>query len=115
LRRDYQQLVARDVEVVVVGPEDEATFANYWLQEALPYVGLPDPKGRVLSLYGQEVNWLRLGRMPAQVLIDKAGVVRYAHYGRSMRDIPAVEEVLAQVDALSPALDSEEYPLDAAC
>jgi len=33
--------------------------------------------------------------MPAQVLIDKAGMVRLAHYGNSMSDIPPNAEVLA--------------------
>ncbi|MEI2622953.1 MAG: hypothetical protein V9G23_02875 [Giesbergeria sp.] len=64
-------------------------------QEALPFIGLPDPKASVLKLYGQEVNLFKLGRMPAQVLIDKAGIARYVHYGHSMSDIPENEELLA--------------------
>jgi hypothetical protein len=30
LRQDYPQFVARDIEVVVVGPEDARAFADYW-------------------------------------------------------------------------------------
>jgi len=70
LRQDYQKFIARDVEVVVVGPENAKAFADYFEKESLPFVGLPDPKGSVLKLYGQEVNLFKLGRMPAQVLID---------------------------------------------
>jgi peroxiredoxin Q/BCP len=98
LRQDYPKFVARDVEVVVVGPEDASAFARYWKKESLPFVGLPDPDHGVLKLYGQEINLFKLGRMPAQVLIDKAGVARFVHYGHSMSDIPETEEILALVD-----------------
>ena len=73
LRQDYSQFAAYDIEVVVVGPEDANAFTDYFGKESLPFVGLPDPKASVLKLYGQEVNLFKLGRMPAQVLIDKAG------------------------------------------
>lgn len=43
LRQDYAQFVARDIEVVVVGPENAKAFADYFAKEALPFVGLPDP------------------------------------------------------------------------
>jgi len=45
-------------------------------------------------LYGQEVKLLKFGRMPAQILIDMQGIVKYAHYGQSMSDIPANEKIL---------------------
>ncbi len=101
LRHDYDQFVSRDVAVVVIGPEDANGFAAYWQKESLPFIGLPDPKASVLKLYGQEVNLFKLGRMPAQVLVDKAGVARYVHYGHSMSDIPGNEEILALVDEIN--------------
>lgn len=101
LRQDYAQFVARDIEVVVVGPEDARAFAAYFVKESLPFIGLPDPKSSVLKLYGQEVNLFKLGRMPAQVLIDKAGVARYVHYGHNMTDIPKNEELLALGDEIN--------------
>jgi peroxiredoxin len=100
LRQDYPEFVARDTEVVVVGPEDARAFAAYWQKESLPFVGLPDPKHSVLKLYGQEVKLFKFGRMPAQVLIDKAGVARFVHYGHSMSDIPPNEEILALIDEI---------------
>ena len=101
LRQDYSQFTARDIEVVVVGPEDAKAFAAYFEKESLPFVGLPDPKAGVLKLYGQEVNLFKLGRMPAQVLIDRAGVARYVHYGHNMSDIPENEELLALGDEIN--------------
>lgn len=101
LRQDYPQFVARDIEVVVVGPEDARAFAAYWQKESLPFIGLPNPTHSVLKLYGQEVDLFKLGRMPAQVLIDKAGVARFVHYGHSMSDIPKNEEILALGDEIN--------------
>jgi peroxiredoxin len=96
LRQGYGEFVARDIEVVVVGPENAETFANYW-----PFVGLPDPKHAVLKLYGQEVNLFKLGRMPAQVVVDKGGVARYVHFGHDMSDIPTNEEILTSIEELN--------------
>ena len=101
LRHDYAQFVARNVEVVVVGPEDARAFAAYWQTESLPFIGLPDPKHSVLKRYGQEVKLFKFGRMPAQVLIDKAGIARFVHYGHSMSDIPKNEEILALADEIN--------------
>jgi len=101
LRQDYQQFIARDVEVIVVGPEDAKAFAAYFEKESLPFIGLPDPKASVLKLYGQKVNLFKLGRMPAQVLVDKAGMARFVHYGHSMSDIPANEELLSLAEELN--------------
>ncbi len=104
LRHDYSEFETRDVAVVAVGPEDADAFAKYWEKESLPFVGLPDPTHSVLKLYGQQVKLFKLGRMPAQVLIDKAGVARYVHYGHSMSDIPENAEILGLVDELNAAV-----------
>ena len=103
LRQDYERFQARDAEVVVVGPEGPEAFARYWDSERLPFVGLPDPGHTVLKRYGQEVSLFKLGRMPAQVLIDRQGQVRFVHYGHSMRDIPPNVELLALLDGLDDA------------
>ena len=49
LRQEYSQFTARDIEVVVVGPEDAKAFAAYFTKESLPFTGLPDPKSSVLN------------------------------------------------------------------
>jgi len=101
LRQDYQEFTARQTEVIVIGPEDKAAFKEFWGQQSLPFIGLPDRKAIVLKRYGQEVNLFKLGRMPAQVIVDKKGVVRYAHFGQSMSDIPENRELLAIIDELN--------------
>jgi peroxiredoxin Q/BCP len=101
LRQDAEKFTERNAEIVVVGPEGASAFASYWEKEKLPFVGLPDPKNSVLKKYGQEVRLFKLGRMPAQVIVDKQGVARYVHYGHSISDIPPNGELLELLDTLN--------------
>lgn len=101
LRQDYDQFVARQAEIIVVGPENAQAFAVYWQKNNLPFIGLPDPTSSVLKLYGQEVNLFKLGRMPAQVIVDRQGIARYVHYGHSMSDIPPNTELLEILDTIN--------------
>jgi peroxiredoxin Q/BCP len=39
--------------------------------------------------------------MPAQVLVDRQGTARFVHYGHSMSDIPANDEILALIDEIN--------------
>jgi peroxiredoxin Q/BCP len=101
LRQDYKDFVDRQCQIVVVGPESAPSFAAYWRDNDLPFIGLPDPAASVLKLYCQEVNLFKLGRMPAQVLIDRMGTARFAHYGSTMADIPSNREMLDLLDGLN--------------
>ena len=47
--------------------------------------------------YGQRVRLLRLGRLPSQLIIHKAGAIRSRHDGRSMSDIPGNRGVLTEL------------------
>ena len=100
LRLDYSEFIKRQTRVIVIGPENADAFKSFWLKHDLPFIGLPDPKGSVLKLFGQEINLFKMGRMPAQVIVDKAGIARYAHYGHSMSDIPENSEILKLLDEL---------------
>jgi peroxiredoxin Q/BCP len=101
LRQAYQEFVARDAEVVVVGPDSASAFKDFWQREDIPFVGLADPTHTVAQRYGQEVKLLKFGRMPAMMVVDKAGQVRYMHYGDAMSDIPPNAQILALLDELN--------------
>jgi peroxiredoxin Q/BCP len=100
LRQGFEGFTQRGAEVVVVGPEGREAFADYWEKHDLPFIGLPDPEHSVLKLYGQEVKIFKFGRMPAQVVVDRGGRVRYVHYGHSMGDIPSNAEIWGILDTL---------------
>ena len=90
LRQESDRLAKLDIEVLVVGPENSDAFRKYWQKESLPFTGLPDPDHSVMKLYGQKVRIFKLGRMPAQMLIDKSGILKFVYYGHSMSDIPDI-------------------------
>lgn len=100
MRQDYAQFVQRETEIIVVAPDDRATLAQYWEQEQLPFPGLADPNHTVANLYRQEVNLLKLGRMPALLIVDKEGRVRFQRYGSAMSDIVPNDQVLKLLDKL---------------
>lgn len=104
LRQDFSEFQKRDTQVIVAGPEDAKAFEAYWAEHELPFIGLPDPKASVLKLYGQEVNLFKLGRMPAQVIVDKTGVARFVHYGHSMSDIPENDELFQLLDKIQTTI-----------
>jgi peroxiredoxin Q/BCP len=101
LRQGHDEFGKRETAIVVVGPEDAQAFGRYWADNHLQFLGLPDPEHRVLKLFGQEVKLFKFGRMPAQVLVDKSGMVRFVHYGHDMSDIPTNAEILEAIDELA--------------
>ena len=104
LRQDYQEFVDRQTEVIAIGPEDDKTLSDYWHNEHIPFVGVADPKHVIANLFGQKVNLVKLGRMPALLMIDKDGRIRFRHYGDSMSDIPSNEKILSLLDNLNKEL-----------
>jgi peroxiredoxin len=101
LRQDYIEFEKRDAVVLVIGPETASSFTKYFHENDLPFIGLPDPAHTILKRYGQEINLFKFGRMPAQVVVDKAGVARYVHYGHDMTDIPENAELLSILDEMN--------------
>ena len=106
LRDEYGSFAGRGAEILAVGPNPSAAFKQYWANERIPFVGLPDPDHTVARTYRQEVNLFKLGRMPLNCIIDARGYVRYAHYGQSMSDIPSNQELLNVIDELNAASDA---------
>jgi peroxiredoxin len=100
LRQDFAEYQRRATVILVIGPENASAFERYFREHDLPFTGLPDPTHTVLKRYGQEINLFKFGRMPAQVLVDKAGMARYIHYGHDASDIPSNAEMLALIDSL---------------
>jgi len=94
LRQHYDEFRARGAEIVAIAPDGPRSLARYWEQHGMPFPGVPDPDHRIAERLGQEVKLLKLGRMPAVLVVDAEGIVRAAWYGESMRDIPSTEDVL---------------------
>ncbi len=101
LRDEYESFTKRGGDVLAVGPDSATAFRIYWHEQKIPFVGLPDPGHQVAMRYKQEVNLFKLGRMPLVTVVDAGGLIRYAHYGASMSDIPSNAELLDVIDRLN--------------
>jgi peroxiredoxin Q/BCP len=101
LRLDHEKFVERDTVVIAVGPDTQDAFKKYWEVQEMPFIGLADPDHKVAQQYDQEVNFLKFGRIPAQMVIDKNGILRYVHYSKSMSDIPKNDEILKIIDKIA--------------
>jgi peroxiredoxin len=101
LRLDYEKFVQRTTEIVVIGPEDEEVFEYHWKRGEYPFVGIADPKHKIADLYNQQFKILKMGRMPAHIIIDTDGFIRFQHHGDSMRDIVDIKFVLNLLDKIN--------------
>jgi peroxiredoxin len=101
LRHDHQQFVNRNTEIIAIGPEKAEAFKKWWDEHKMPFTGIADPKHVISDTYGQQVKLVKLGRMPASLLIDKGCQIRYSHFGDSMSDIPESQEILTLIDELN--------------
>lgn len=100
LRQDAAEFQSRGVQVAIIGPDGPNAFRRYWETEQMPFTGLADVGNKVADVFHQEVVWWKLGRMPAVIIVDGQGIIRYAHYGSSMSDIPDNAEVLEALDRI---------------
>jgi len=103
LRDDHEQFIERNAVVLAIGPNSPTAFEQYWANENIPFIGLPDTDHAVARMYRQEVNIFKLGRMPLNCVIDRDGYIRFAHYGASMSDIPTNEDLFYVIDELNEA------------
>ena len=101
LRQDYHKFVENDAAVLAVGPDSQEAFQKFWQENEIPFIGLADPAHIVAKKYDQEVNLFKFGRVPAQMLIDKKGILRFVHYANSMSDIPENETILEKITAFN--------------
>jgi peroxiredoxin len=101
LRQNYQQFMDSGTEIIAIGPENDKAFKEWWDEHQMPFTGVADPKHVIADTYGQQVKLIKLGRMPASILVDKHGHIRYTHFGESMADIPETDEMMSLIDGLN--------------
>jgi peroxiredoxin Q/BCP len=94
LRQEYQKFVDLNTEIIAIGPDGPRAFERFWESEKMPFIGCSDVGNNTARLYFQEFNLLKFGWVPALFVIDKSGVIKFAHYGNSMSDIPENNEIL---------------------
>ena len=105
MREDHDKFVERDTEILVIGPEGPRRFKQIWTEQEYPFVGFSDYKHSVADLYGQEIKLLKMGRMPALLIVDKQGLIQFAHFGDHMADIPKNKDMLTLLDNLNERVE----------
>jgi len=101
LRNASEEYSKSDTLVLIVAPESAEAFQKMWREEAIPFIGLPDPTHSMLKDFGKQVNLFKLGRVPTQILVDKQGNARYVHYGHAPSDMLSNEEILSLIKDLN--------------
>ncbi len=101
LRWDAPAFEARRTVILAIAPDRPEQVRLYWEREELPFPGFADPDHRVASLYRQNVDLFRGGRLPSIVMVDRRGQIRYRYDGASAPDLPANEILLAELDRIN--------------
>ncbi|HET90664.1 MAG TPA: redoxin domain-containing protein [Chloroflexi bacterium] len=108
MREAYDAFRQRRAEILVIGPEGPRRFKQVWDEQQYPFVGFADYKHTVADLYGQQVKLLKLGRMPAMLVVDRQGIIQFTHFGDDMADIPKNDQVLALLDRLNRLAETQD-------
>ena len=89
-----QEFTRAGVEVIAVLNDSAEHARTYFQQHAIPFLCLIDPEHTVYDRYQVESKVLSLGQRPGLFVIDREGIVRYAHIGWQQWDIPKNSGVL---------------------
>lgn len=127
VRDEYERFTAAGghVAAITMGqPEQSRKFREYY---KLPFVLLSDPqqaayrayhvpRGGLLAVAGPSMwaagaqSLLKRGvgqiigdpyQLPGSFVIDRAGKIAFAHYGRTSADVPSNEELIGAVEQLA--------------
>lgn len=92
----YQKHKARGLEVIAINEDEDASKVQPFLDEVKPTFTIAlDQGGKAAEVFGVET-------MPSSFIIDRSGVVRYAHSGYHPDDSATIEaeieELLAEAN-----------------
>ena len=101
MRDRYSEFEERGTQLLAIAPDTLENAQRYFHANDIPFPCLPDPDREVFRQYDVKSAMISLGQRPGLFVIDKEGVVRYAHLGWQQWEIPSVDETLQQVGALA--------------
>lgn len=101
MRDSYPEFQRRNSEVIGVAPHGLAESQKLAQELALPFPVLADANRGVFQSYDVPSRVWSLGQRPGLYVIDRRGIIRWAHVGWQQWDIPTNAEVLAALDAIA--------------
>ncbi|MCP4763534.1 MAG: peroxiredoxin family protein [archaeon] len=94
LARDFEKFKATNTVIISIladKMENAKILEDGYAKNKFPiHYDIENKVGKMLK---QETKILKMGRMPALLIVDKEGVIRYTYHSSSMSDIPKNEEV----------------------
>jgi len=94
LAEQYEEFRAAGTEVLAVVNDTVEEARGYFAEHGLPYPCVCDPGHDVYDLYGVTSKVTSLGQRPGLFIVDREGIVRFAHVGHQQWEIPEDDEVL---------------------
>ncbi len=94
LHQDIEKFEAKKIKVLAICPEKVEGVEKYMQKNPLSFDLLADNSHVIADKYSQKVSIFKLGRMPAQIILDKNEEVLFEHHAKSMADIVENEEIL---------------------
>ncbi len=94
LHQDIKKFEEKKIKIVAICPEKIKDIEKFSNKHQLDFDLVSDSNHILADKYGQQVVFLKLGRMPAQIIIDKEENVIFKHYANSMIDIIENNEIL---------------------
>ena len=87
--------------MVCVAPHDVAESRSLVDEMTLPFPVLADNSRAVFLRYAVPSQVWSLGQRPGLYVIDRTGIIRWAHVGSQQWDIPTNARVLAVLDEIA--------------
>lgn len=101
MRHDYPEFQTRGAEILAIAPHTPEEVRAFFRRHPFPFPLLVDERHAVFDVYDVPSRLLSLGQRPGLFVVDKVGVIRYAHVGTQQWQIPPNREVLAVLDTLN--------------
>lgn len=100
MRDSIEEFKRRDAQVLAIAPDTLEHAQSYFQRHDIPFPCLADPDRLAYRQYDVKSAMVSLGQRPGLFIVDREGVVRYAYLGWQQWEIPSLEEMLRELDAL---------------
>ena len=94
MAEQYADFQGMCVETLTVAPTTLQAAQAYFRNDPAPFTSVADPEREIFVRYGVASRPLSLGQRPGLFVIDRKGVVRFAHVGRQQWNIPSMDRVM---------------------
>ena len=106
MTEQYQRFVEAGAEVLAVVYDSMERARQYFSDHNIPFMCLIDSNREVFDRYQVDNKLISLGQRPGLFIIDREGVVQFAHVGWQQWEIPddsLVLEVCEDVGCKGPS------------